>query len=162
MKFRNRVGVIAAAAVISAVAVAQTVVPAKNAAEAKAAIDARAQHFEAIKKAYEPLGAMLKRQQPVNATLVATNAAKLQELANGIPAKFNVDTRQFKDIKTEARDAIWASTADFKTKSDAMATAAANVVTVAKANDNAGIMKALAEMGKTCGSCHDSFRAKTN
>ena len=41
MKYVNRVGLIAAAAVISAVAVAQTSAPAKSAADAKVAIEAR-------------------------------------------------------------------------------------------------------------------------
>lgn len=159
---KTRIGLIAAAAVISAAAVAQTAAPAKSAADAKTAIEARQQHFETIKKAFEPLGAMLKRQKPVDAGVIATNAAKLQTLANEIPAKFNVDTRAFKDTKTDARDAIWASAADFKAKSDGMASAAANAATVAKSGDAAGTMKALADLGKSCGACHDSFKTKTN
>ncbi len=160
MKFRNRVGVIAAAAVISAVAVAQTAAPAKSAAEGKTAIDARQAHFETIKKTYEPLTAMLKNQKPFDAGVVAANAAKLKDQLAAIPAKYTVDTRTFKDIKTSARDAVWASGADFKSKADASSAAAGTLATVAKSGDAAATKKAIADLGKSCGACHDSFRAK--
>jgi cytochrome c556 len=165
MKYVNRVGLIAAAAVISAVAVAQTAAPAKSAADAKVAIDARQEHFKEIKKFFEPLGAMLKPAsnggRALDTALVATNAARLQTLATEIPAQFNVDTRAFKDIKTDARDAIWISAADFKVKSDAMGTAAAAAASVARTGDAGATKKALIDMGKTCGACHDNFKAKT-
>lgn len=160
MKFRTRVGVIAAAAVISAVAVAQTAAPAKSADEAKAAVEARKQHFETMKKTFEPLTAMLKNQRPLDAAVVATNAAKLQELAKAIPSKYDVDTRQFKDLKTDARDAVWASAADFKAKADATANAAAGLAAAGKSGDPASIKKGIADTGKTCGACHDNFKAK--
>jgi cytochrome c556 len=159
MKFRIWVGVIAAAAV-SVGAIAQTVTAAKSSAEAKAAIEARKAHFETIKKTFEPLTAMLKNQRPMDAALVATNAAKLQELLGAIPAKYAIDTRQFKDTKTDARDAVWASAADFKAKTDASVAAAGAVATIAKSGEVAGIKKSLADLGKTCGACHDNFKAK--
>ncbi len=166
MKYGNRVGVIAAAAVVSAVAVAQTATPAKSAADAKVAIEARQEHFKTIKKTFEPLGAMLKPLsnggKELDTAVVATNATRLQELAQAIPAKFTVDTRQFKDIKTDARDAIWASAADFKAKADAMASAAVNAASVARSGDVGATKKAIADMGKTCGACHDNFKAKAN
>lgn len=159
MKYRIWVGVVAAAA-ISVGAMAQTTTAAKSSAEAKAAIEARKAHFETIKKTFEPLTAMLKNQRPMDPALVATNAAKLQELLAAIPSKYAIDTRQFKDTKTDARDAVWASAADFKAKTDASANAAGAVAAIAKSGDAGGIKKALADLGKTCGACHDNFKAK--
>ncbi len=124
-------------------------------------VDARQAHFETIKKTYEPLTAMLKNQKPFDAAVVAGNAARLQELLTAIPSKYNVDTRAFKDIKTSARDAVWASGADFKSKADASAAAAGALATVAKSGDAGGTKKGIADLGKTCGACHDNFRAKT-
>jgi cytochrome c556 len=165
MKYRIPVGLMVAMAAIS-VAFAQTAAPAKTPAEAKAAVDARHAHFESIKKAYEPLGAMLKPVdrggKEVDPAVVVSTAPKLVELANGIPGKFAVDTRGFKDLKTDARDAIWASAADFKAKSDAMATAVNAAAAVAKSGDKGATKKAIADIGKTCGACHDSFKAKAN
>ena len=166
MKFRNQVGVVVAAAAMSAVALAQTAAPAKSAADAKTAIEARQQHFKDIKKVYEPLGAMLKPisngGKDFDAAVVATNAARLQDMAKTIPTRFDVDTRQFKDTKTDARDAVWASAPDFKAKADAMATAAAAAASVAKGGDAAATKMAIRDIGKSCGACHDNFKAKAN
>ncbi len=161
MNIASRIGLIVGVAAASALAVAQTATTAKTAAEAKVAIEARQAHFEDIKKTFEPLGAMLKRQKELDAELVATNATKLVALANAIPAKFAVDTRQFKDTKTDSRDAVWASAADFKTKSDAMASAAAAAATVAKTGNKGETLKALGAIGRTCGACHDNFKAES-
>jgi len=161
MKSTYRIGLIVGGVAVSALALAQTAAPAKNAAEAKVAIEARQAHYENIKQTFEPLGAMLKRQLELDAELVATNSTKLVALANEIPVKFAVDTRQFKDTKTSARDAVWASAADFKTKSDALATAAAAAATVAKTGNKAETLKALGAIGRTCGACHDSFKAES-
>jgi len=164
MKYRIPVGLIAAMAVVS-VAVAQTATTAKSEAEAKAAAEARHAHFENIKKAYEPLGDMLKPVsrggKEVDPAVVVATAPKLVELANAIPGKFSVDTRAFK-VKTDARDAIWASAADFKAKADAMATAVNAAAAVAKGGDKGATKKAIADIGKTCGACHDNFKAKVD
>ena len=164
MKFRIP-ALIAAVAAVSTVTLAQTAGPAKTAAEAKAAIDARHAHFETIKKTYEPLGAMLKPLdrggKEVNPALVVSTAPKLVELANGIPGMYSVDTRAFKDIKTDARDAIWVSAADFKAKADAMAAAVNAAAGVAKGGDKAATKKAISDIGRTCGACHDNFKVKT-
>jgi cytochrome c556 len=147
---------------VSAIALAQTAVtPAKSAAEATTAIESRQKLFEDMKKTMEPIGDMLKRKRDIDAAVIATNAAHLKELAGKIPAQFAVDTRQFKDTKTNALDGIWASQADFKAKSDVLATAAQNAITVSAGGDKGATMKALADIGKSCGGCHDSFKTKS-
>jgi cytochrome c556 len=157
-----RVGLVAAAVTVSALAGAQTAGPAKSAAEAKAAIEARQALFKDIKKVYEPLTDTLKGKREFDAALFATNAAKIQELAQQIPGKFAVDTRGFKDTKTDALDGIWNSQADFKAKADALVTGAANLAAAAKTGDKGATMKAVPAMGKTCGACHDNFKFKTD
>lgn len=158
MKRSYRLGLAVATAAVSVIALAQTATPAKSAAEAKTVIEARRKVFEDMKKAYEPMTDMLKRKREFDAALVATNAAQIQVLAQKIPAAHAVDTRQFKDIETVARDNIWTSLADFKSKSDVLVTAAGNVTAVAKTGDKATTMKAIPEIGKACGSCHDNYK----
>lgn len=160
MKRMKQMGWVAAAVAVavSAVAVGQSAGVAKNAAEAKTAIDARQNLFKDIKKTYEPLGAMLKRQRELDPALVGTNAAQLQEMAGKISAAYALDTRQFKDIKTSAREGIWGSQADFKAKADEFAKAAAAAVAASKGDNKGEILKSLAGIGKTCGGCHDSYR----
>ena len=159
MKYLRKLGAVAAVAALSAVAVSQNAVrPAKDAAEAKAAIEARQALFEDIKKAHEPIAAMMKRQRELDAAVVATSATKLQELAGRIPAAFLVDTHQYKDIETKARENIWAGQAAFKDRADSFGKAAANTASVAKGGDKAATFKAMVDMSKTCGACHDDYK----
>jgi cytochrome c556 len=159
MRFVHRLGVMAAVAAISSAAISQNAgTPAKTEAEAQKAVEARQQVFKDMKKANDVLGAMLKNQREFDAALVAASAAQIQELQGKVPAAFVVDTRQFPDIKTAARENIWASLADFKTKSDDTAKAAANVVAVAKGGEKGPTFKAIGAMGKSCGACHDAYK----
>lgn len=162
MKRLNQIGVAAVLAAVSAVAVSQAVTVAKSAPEATKAVDARIAIFKEIKDLNDPIGKMLRRQQPLDTAIVATNAAKIKELAGKIPAAYTVDTRQFKDIKTGALDGIWNSQADFKAKADALAAAADEAAKAAGSGDAAATTKSLAGIGRACGSCHDAYRAKQN
>jgi cytochrome c556 len=156
-----RVGSIIAVTAISVVAVAQNAVtPAKDAAEATKVIEARQKIFEDMKKAQEPIAAIMKRQRELDPAVVATSAKRIQELGGKIPAAFAVDTRKFPDIKTQARENIWAGPADFKAKADALVTAAGELATVAAGGDKAATMKAMIAMSKTCGSCHDNYKVE--
>jgi cytochrome c556 len=161
MKRLNRLGWVVVAVTASAFAVAQVAVkPAKSAAEAKTAIEARQGLFKDIKKAYEPMIAMMKNQQPFDATLIATNATRIQELAGKIPGAFAVDTHEFKDTKNAAQDRVWLSQVDFKAKADATIQAAGALAAAAQTGDKGATMKAIPAMGKTCGGCHDIFKFK--
>jgi cytochrome c556 len=155
------IGMVTAAAMVSAAVWAQTAAPAKSAAEAKTAIEARQANFKEIKKLYEPLTDTLKGKREFDAALFATNATKIGELAQQIPAKFAVDTRGFKDTKTDALDGIWASQTDFKAKADALVTGANALAAAAKTGDKGATMKAVPAMGKTCGGCHDNYKFKS-
>jgi cytochrome c556 len=156
----NRISLITAFAALSAFAGVQAATVAASDAEAKKAIEARQHVFDQIKDLNDALGKMLKNQSPMDPALVATNAAKIQALAGQIPGAFKVDTRGFKGTKTAALDGIWASEADFKTKADGLAAAAGAAVTAGKSGDAAASKTALIALGKACGNCHDSFRAK--
>ncbi|HXS29808.1 MAG TPA: cytochrome c [Steroidobacteraceae bacterium] len=156
----SRVAVAVSAVAISALALAQTGGVAKTEAEAKTAIEARQQVFKDIKKANEPLQDMLKNKREIDAAVIKANAGELQKLAPKIPPAFALDTRAFKDIKTRAQDGIWSSQADFAAKADAFAKAAANVAAMADSGDKGAIKKAIADMGKSCGACHDNYQVK--
>lgn len=158
----HRTGLYSVVAALCVVAGAQAAVVATSEAEAAKAIQARQAIFDQIKDLNEPLGKMLKRQMPVDPAILQENGAKIQALAGKIPAAFNVDTRNFKGTKTAALDGIWNSEADFKAKADGLAAAAGDLVAAGKSGDAATAQKALIGLGKACGNCHDSFRAKTN
>lgn len=161
MKQLNRLVWVVVAVSASALAVAQVAIkPAKSAAEAKTAIESRQALFKDIKKNYEPMIEMMKGKQPFDATLIAVNATNIRELSAKIPEAFAVDTRAFKDTKTEAQERVWTSQAEFKEKADATAQAAGALAGIATAGDKAATLKAIPSLGKTCGGCHDLFKFK--
>jgi len=158
----HRIGLYSVMAALCAAAGAQAAVVATSEADAAKAIKARQAIFDQIKDLNEPLAKMLKRQIPVDPAVVQENGSKIQALAGKIPGAFNVDTRSFKATKTAALDGIWNSEADFKAKADALAAAAGELIAAGKSGDAASTQKALIGLGKACGNCHDSFRAKTD
>jgi len=156
----TRIGTVAALAAVSTLAASQgAVTKAASQADADKAIHARQAIFEQIKDLNAPIAPMLRANgPPVDTALVATNAAKIAELAAKIPPAFLVDTRGFTATKTRAVDLIWSSQADFKTNADALVTAANKAVEAGKSGDAAATKAALGVMGRACGTCHDSFR----
>ena len=159
MKYLTKFSVVAAVAAISAVAVSQNAVrAAKDAAEAKSVIEARQALFEDIKKAHEPIAAMMKRQRELDPAVVAASATKLQELAGKIPAAFLVDTHTFTGIETKARENIWAGQAAFKDRADTFGKLAGAAAAAAKGGDKGATFKAMVDMSKSCGACHDDYK----
>jgi cytochrome c556 len=156
----NRFGVAAALAAVSALAVSQGAGPPNPEAQAKSAIETRQGLFKVMSNQMGPIGGMLRNAVPFDAELVARNAARIQMLSEMIPDLHALDTRQFKTIKTGALDGIWNSQPDFKGKADALTKAAAATVAAAKTGDKAATLKAAADIGKSCGGCHDNYRAK--
>jgi cytochrome c556 len=154
----TRIGVAAALTAVSAMAVSQAVTKAADQAAATKAIEARQAIFAQIKELNDPIAPMLRANgPPVDTALVATNATKIAELAAKIPAAYLIDTRGFTG-KTRAVDGIWNSQAEFKSKADGLATAANAAAEAAKGGDAAATKRALAGIGRACGSCHDVFR----
>jgi cytochrome c556 len=156
----NRIGVTAALVAFSALALSQNAGPPNPEAQAKSAIETRQGLFKLVSNQMGPIGGMLRNQREFDAALVATNAARMQSLSEMIPELFALDTRQFKTIKTTALDGIWNSVPDFKAKADVLTKAAAGLVAAAKTGDKAATLKAAADVGKSCGGCHDNYRAK--
>jgi cytochrome c556 len=126
--------------------------------QAQAAVDLRQGLQKLMGFEMAPLGEMLKNKKPVDALLVAKNAANIAALGSMQPEVFALDTHQF-NLHTKANEGIWTHKSDFDAKSDALVRAANEVVAVAKTGDRAATIKAIGAMGKmTCSACHDSFR----
>ena len=153
VSFGIAVSLVASAAVWAA--------PAKDEAEAKKAIETRSQHFKDMGKAMEPIGNMLRKKAPYDAAVVEKQSAQIAELAKKIPPLYEVDTRKFPDIKTEAVEGIWASIPDFNSKADGLVKAATELNAKSKGGGNAETFtKDAAAVGKACSSCHDNYRVK--
>jgi cytochrome c556 len=61
-------------------------------------------------------------------------------------------------VKTGARDIIWEEMDDFKSKTQDLINAAANLQQVALAKDQSNYRSAIGDLGSTCKACHDKFK----
>ena len=108
-------------------------------------------------KYFGPLAGMASGKVPYNAETVARNVAYLDVL-NKMPWDgFNENT---KDIKSRALPEVYSDNAKFKEATTHTQNAVAQLVKVSKGSDEAAVKAAINDVIKSCGGCHDSFRAK--
>lgn len=125
----------------------------------KNAVEMRQGLFKLMGWNMAPLAGMLRSKVPFDAAVVQKNAERMLHLGEMIPDAFQADTRSAK-VKTEALEGIWSSKSDFDAKAMEMTKAAAALIEAAKSGDKSTTLRAAGALGKSCGSCHDTFRQK--
>jgi cytochrome c556 len=108
-------------------------------------------------KYWGPLAAMMQGKAPYNAEVATRNAGFLEALSKMPWDGFTADTKDTAE-KTRALPAIFENPAKFKEAADRLQAASAKLAT--SAGDEASFKAAAGEVGKACGGCHESFRAK--
>lgn len=110
-----------------------------------------------IGKYWGPLGGMAQGKIPYNAEVVARNAGYLDVLTQLPWDGFDPST---KDEKSRALPAIYENTAKFKEGQDRLRATIGKLVAASKGGDEGAFKAAAGEVGKSCGACHNDFRAK--
>ena len=110
-----------------------------------------------IGKYFGPLGAMAQGKVPYDATVAARNSGYVAALSEMPWDGFHASTKDTSE-KTRALPAIYENEAKFKEAADRFQKAAAKLPAAAK--DEAAFKAAAGETAKTCGGCHNDFRAK--
>ncbi|MBS7546060.1 c-type cytochrome [Ancylobacter oerskovii] len=103
-----------------------------------------------------PVGAMLKGSQPFDLAAVQAALDSYAKNAAALPALFPAGSD---GGKTEALPAVWTKNAEFNAlfvKFGADATAARAAIT-----DEASFKANIPDVIRTCGTCHQTFRAKS-
>ena len=114
-----------------------------------------------IGKYWGPIAGMASgKVSPYNADVVARNATYLENLAQMPWDGFAESTKDVKDIKSAALPAIWQSPEKFKEAADRLQNETVKLGAAARARDEAGVKAQFGAVGKACGGCHESFRAK--
>ena len=126
------------------------------------AVKARQSLMQVVAFNLGPLGAMAKGEMDYDAEIAAANAGNLHALAklNGAamwPA--GSDNAALGEDKTRALPAAWAADSKVMDKHMAWIDATAKLVEVAGSGLDA-LRPAVAEVGKSCGGCHDDYRAE--
>ena len=110
-----------------------------------------------VGKYWGPIAGMPTGKAPYNAETVVRNAAYLEVLSK---MPWDGFTENTKDEKTRALPTVWTENAKFKEGADRMQAMITQLVKVSKGGDEAAVKAAIADVGKSCGGCHDNFRAK--
>ena len=151
----------ARAAALSACVAAALAAASAQADPADDAIKARQGFFTLLGAEISPLAAMAKGEAPYDAALAQRHAANLQALSGYrfpdlfVAGSSNAD----KAGKTRAQPVIWSDAAGFSEKADGLVAAIAALQGVA-GEGQASLAGGVGALGKACGACHESYRAK--
>ena len=119
------------------------------------AIKYRQSAFTVMANSFGKISAVVKGEAPYNKDDVAKNAA--------VVAMISTLPWQAFGPGTEGGDAlpeVWSDNAKFKSASEKMQLAVANLNTAAQSGDQEAIKKAFGAAGATCKGCHDDFKKK--
>ncbi len=112
-----------------------------------------------IGKYWGPIAGMASgKVSPYNADVISRNATYLENLAQMPWDGFHDSTKDEKN--TKALPEIWSQKAKFDELAQRLQTETAKLGEVARKKDEAGVKQQYAAVGKVCGACHESFRAK--
>lgn len=112
--------------------------------------------FTLIRWNFGPMAAAVKGQTPYDSARFAAQAARVAALAPMVAEGFHPSTKGAK--KTEAKDDIYANTAEFNRLAKDLETASANLARVAQSGKMEQIKPAFMATAKACGACHDKFK----
>jgi cytochrome c556 len=99
---------------------------------------------------------MVKGEKPYDAVLVQTTLATMETACGGWNDFWPADSKTSSALKSRSNDAVWA---DSKGLEDAVATYKVAFSALKATKDEAGLKAAFPVLGKSCGSCHEKFRA---
>ena len=108
-------------------------------------------------KYFGPMAGMAQGRVPYNAAVIQRNAGFLDNLSRMAWDGFDPST---KDEKSKALPAVYDNAAKFKEAASRLENESAKLVAVSRTGDEAAVKAQIGAVGKTCGGCHDDFRAK--
>ncbi len=122
-------------------------------------IKQRQELMKANGAAAKALTEMVKGEKPYDQSAAHQAAMTINNNSKKIPSLFPAGSGSEAGVKTAALPKIWQDKSDFDAKAKALEEASAKLVA---ANDEAGIKAQFGNVGKTCGGCHQDYRAKQN
>lgn len=117
----------------------------------------RQQMMKKIGGAMGALAGIAKGEKPYDAEVVKASLATMTEVTKTFPDQFPAGTET--GAETEASPKIWQNMDDFKAKAAALGKQAETVLAQLPA-DQAAVASAIGPIGKSCASCHESYRVK--
>jgi len=106
---------------------------------------------------YGSLLPMAQGKIPYDGSVAARSAGYLEVLTKLAWDGFDPST---KDLKTRALPDVYSEPAKFKAAVDSLQAEVSKLVAATKSGNEASVKTAIMDVNKSCGSCHDTFRAK--
>lgn len=119
-------------------------------------IKERKKGFKMMGRSMRAMGKMLKSGD-IDVAKVATSVEAIKQQSLALPGWFEQESSN-QSYKTDALPAIWRNKEDFDKKAKALQLAASEVESMLK-KDDFQLKTALKALKKTCGSCHDKYKA---
>lgn len=119
------------------------------------AIKYRQSAFTVMANSFGKIGAVVKGEAPYNKDDVAKNAAVVAMISTLPWQAFGPSTEG-----GNALPEVWSDNVKFKSASEKMQLAVANLNTAAQSGDQEALKKAFGAAGATCKGCHDDFKKK--
>jgi len=108
-------------------------------------------------KYFGPMVGMAQGKVPYNAQVVQRNAGFLDNLSR---MPWDGFTEGTKDVKSAALPAVWSESGKWAEAADRLQNEASKLYAVSRSGDEAAVKAQIGAVGKSCGACHESFRAK--
>jgi cytochrome c556 len=103
------------------------------------------------------LAEMMKGEKPYDQATAHKAAVTINDSSKKISSMFPPGSGAEAGVKTAALPAIWQNKADFDEKAKKLEEESAKLVA---ANDEAAVKAQFGNVGKACGGCHETYRAK--
>lgn len=108
-------------------------------------------------KYFGPLAAIAQGKAPYNDAVVQRNAGFLDNLTRMAWDGYDPSTS---NEKSRTLQAAYDNSAKFKEYVSRLENDASKLVALSRSGDEAAVKAQIGAVGKTCGACHDDFRAK--
>ena len=131
---------------------------AKSEKHAQKATELRQSVFSLLGSNMGPLGAMAKGKMPFDKAAIEKHATRINQLSLMINDYTKTNTSQYK-MQTDALEKVWTERSAFEKRINDLSNASKHLLSIATSGSEADIKKAIGGIGKTCGGCHDDFKA---
>jgi cytochrome c556 len=156
MKLYTKIALASAVAMLTTGAIANS---AQSLKHAESATQLRQSVFSLLGSNMGPLGGMAKGKIAFDAEKAGKHALRIHQLSLMIADYTRTDTSAHK-VKTEALDAVWQQPDAFAQRIKDLTLASENLQKAAASGNEAAVKKAIGGVGRTCGGCHDDFKAE--
>jgi cytochrome c556 len=121
------------------------------------AVDARQHNLKDLGGAFKAVRDQMRKPQP-DMIQIQQAAEQIQQLTADMNTWFAKDSAPSEDVETDAKAEIWSDPKGFAGALAKLQTEAPKILTLAKANDAAGLKQQVTVVGGACKGCHDKYR----